>query len=65
MHENAHSHSAAHTKGSLQKLNLRLSNTRRPVHTLRYYFHLFELLKEALRLRRFADDDEVKGAVQG
>jgi histone-lysine N-methyltransferase SETMAR len=59
-----HPHKAAHTFNTLQQLNWEVLE--HPAHSSDLApsdFHLFGPLKNALRGRRFADDDERKEAV--
>jgi len=64
LHDNARPHTTAHTINTLQQLNWEVLE--HPAHSPDLApsdFHLFGPLKNALRGRRFADDDEVKEAV--
>jgi hypothetical protein len=64
LHDNARPHTAAHTINILQQLNRGVLE--HPAHSpdlASSGFHLFGPLKNALRCRRFADDDGVKQAV--
>jgi len=65
LHDNAHSHTAAHTLETLKQLKWEAME--HPAYSPDLApsdFHLFGLLKEALRGRRFScDDDDVKAAL--
>ena len=64
LHNNACLHTAHLTINTIQKLNCEV--LKHPAHSpdlAPSNFHLFELLKNTLRGRRFADDDEAKRAV--
>ena len=63
LHDNARPHTAAHTLETLKELKWEaMEHPYRPDLPLSD-FHLFRLLKNALRGRRFSCDDDVKAAM--
>jgi len=64
LHDNAHPHTTAHTVETLQKLKFEV--VAHPAYSPDpdpSDYHLFGLLKEALRGRQFTSDQELKEAV--
>jgi len=64
LHENARRHTTHLTINTFQKMNWEVLE--HPAHNpdlAPFDFHLFGPLKNTLRGRKFADDDDVKGAV--
>jgi hypothetical protein len=60
LHDNARTHSAAHTKETFKVLKIEaLDHPQYSPNIATFDFHLFGPLKKALRGRRFADDDKV------
>jgi hypothetical protein len=64
LHDNASTYSPAHSEEILQELKSEaLDHPPYSPDMAPSDFHLFGLLKEAFRSRRFVDDDEMKKAV--
>jgi transposase len=64
LHDNAHPHTAAHTLETLKQLKWEaMENPAYSPDLAPSDFHLFGMLKEALRGRRFSCDDDVKATV--
>ena len=64
LHDNAHLHTSAHTVDTLQKLHFEV--LKHPPYSPDLApsdFHLFGLVKAALRGQRFTSDEEVKTVV--